>query len=126
MGLEEKRVQVREWILAEGMRSQGSRYGKAGEFFYAPGDAAPARAISLGSRELLLNVYNITANHGRYDERWGMSESVLITKVTPETVKKCVAWAKRGPTRKEIREKADQQSAKRDVAWAQEQGFPAP
>ena len=97
--LGEKRDLVRGWLIQEGLRSKGSRSGKAGEFFYHPesgGGFAPSRAIALGSRDLILNEY-------RNDESWGLVNSELISKVTLDLVKKWATWAASGPTRKELR-----------------------
>lgn len=113
MPVSDKRDIVMGWLKAEGFRSQGTRSGKAGEFFYLPSsDGTPSRAVAVGAREMLLNEYIISSSYGRYDERWGMAESVLLSKVTEDMVKRAAVWAKKAPSRKELRERADVQAEK--------------
>lgn len=101
MSLVQKREQVIQWLTEAGMRPKGSRYGKAGDFFYPPvayGET-PTLAISVGARDLLLNSYLMT---GR-DERWVMKDAELISSVDEDLVKKWVAMTKDAPTRSEVR-----------------------
>lgn len=101
VSLAEKREQVIGWLMAAGMRPKGSRYGKAGDFFYPPvgyGET-PTLAISVGARDLLLNSYLMS---GR-DERWVMEDSELLSKVDEDLVKRWVGLTKAAPTRSEVR-----------------------
>lgn len=103
VSLAEKREQVVGWLKQAGMRLQGSRYGKAGDFFYPPlpyGET-PTLAISVGARDLLLNSYLMS---GR-DERWVMEDAELLTKVDEDLVKLWVEKCKAAPTRSEIRKR---------------------
>lgn len=94
----EKREKLIADIKAAGLVAMGTRSGKAGEFFAARGlKSAPTRAISVGTRDVLLNEFDM------YDEKWKMFKSDLISATTPEALAKWVAWVNAGPARGDVR-----------------------
>ena len=94
----EKREKLIADIRAAGLASIGERSGKAGEFFAARGlKSAPTRAISVGSRDVLLNEFDM------YDEKWKLFKAELISATTPELLAKWVAWVNAGPARGDLR-----------------------
>lgn len=101
-GPAERVSDTREKLIAQiqsmGLAPMGKRSGKAGDFFAARGlDSAPTRAISVGTRDVLLNEFVM------YDEKWKMFKAELISKVTPELLAKWVAWVAAGPSRGAVR-----------------------
>ena len=97
-GVDEKRVKLIADIKAAGLVPMGTRSGKAGEFFSAKGlKSAPTRAISVGTRDVLLNEFDM------YDEKWKMAKAELISATTPELLAKWVAWVNAGPSRGDVR-----------------------
>ncbi len=97
----DRRIEIKQMLREAGLTSVGQRSGKAGEFFYptvlsggsyARG-GAPNRAIALGNREVLLNVFDSR------DQKWKMYASELISKITPETIQKWAAWVIAGGAR---------------------------
>lgn len=94
----EKREKLIADIKAAGLAALGTRSGKAGEFFAARGlKSAPTRAISVGTRDVLLNEFDM------YDEKWKMFKAELISATTPELLAKWVAWVNAGPARGDVR-----------------------
>lgn len=104
----DRREDVIKQLLDAGLSSMGGRYGKAGEFF-AYGHEAPAWAISVGRRDVLLNYYipeqRLSRGYVSWTGRWNLSRAELISKVSPETLNKWVAFLKKAPTREQEQEK---------------------
>lgn len=94
----EKRERLIADIKAAGLIAMGTRSGKAGEFFASRGlKSAPSRAISVGTRDVLLNEFDM------YDQKWKMAKAELISATTPELLTKWVAWVDAGPARGDLR-----------------------
>ena len=94
----EKRDKLIEAIKAAGLSHMGQRSGKAGDFFAPRGlGSAPSRAIAVGNRDVLLNLFDMG------DEKWKMMKVELISAMTPEILTKWVAWVNAGPSRGELR-----------------------
>lgn len=94
----DKREKLIADLKAAGLAPMGTRSGKAGEFFTARGlKSAPTRAISVGTRDVLVNEFDM------YDQKWKMSKSELISATTPELLAKWVAWVNAGPARGDVR-----------------------
>ena len=96
MSVDEKREEVEKWLIAAGLVSMGKRSGKSGEFYALRGDT-PTASIAVGRNSLMLNKFNME------DERWGMYDEALISKVTPEQIALWVEFLKKSPTRKQVR-----------------------
>ena len=99
--------EVKEKLIALGLHSLGSRYGKAGDQF---GTASGARRISVGRRDLLLNQLLVSVDNEyavrRPDTRWNLYRSFLLSRVTDDLLEKAVEWVKAGSTMIEVRDKA--------------------
>ena len=99
-----RRAELAAMITSGGLRNLGARYGKAGDFYGVKGSS---RAIALGKREVLKNVFNVQIyrdGHLRKPQTsWGMLESKLISQISDAEVTQWVAWASEGLTMVEIR-----------------------
>jgi hypothetical protein len=94
----DKREKVIADLKEAGLMSMGTRSGKAGDFFAARGlRSAPTRAISVGTRDVLLNTFDM------YDQKWKMAKAELISAVTPELLAQWVKWVNAGPARGDLR-----------------------
>jgi hypothetical protein len=96
---------IAEIFGAAGLHNQGARSGKAGEFWNAPGSG---RAISIGKREMLANVFYISQDfdYGRFlppDTRWNNKGSILHSKIDEPTLQKWAKWASQGMSTAEMR-----------------------
>lgn len=95
----DRRLEVKQMLLDAGLVSVGERSGKAGEFFYPSRlrgmglGGAPNRAIALGNRDVLLNVFDPR------DEKWKMKDAELISAITPEKISQWAAWVVAGGAR---------------------------
>jgi len=95
----DRRVEIKQMLVDAGLVSVGDRSGKAGEFFYPSRlrgmglGGAPNRAIALGNRDVLLNVFDPR------DEKWKMKDAELISKITPEVISQWAAWVIAGGAR---------------------------
>ena len=100
-------INIEDILLDEGLAEQGSRYGKAGEFW---GLTGLARVIAVGRRDINLNVFYVAIDSEgakrRPDTRWRLKDSVLKTKMTEPKLREWARWVKRGPTTKRVREEA--------------------
>jgi len=100
-------IDIEKILSEEGLANQGSRYGKAGEFW---GIAGSSRMIAVGRRDVLLNVFFVgidsTDAIRRPDTRWLMKNNVLKTKMTEDKLRKWAKWAKQGLSTKKLREAA--------------------
>lgn len=99
--------EVKEKLEAGGLRSLGGRHGKAGDWY---GIAGGARAIAVGKREFLLNVFTVSINDEYTLKKpaggWRMGESELLSKVTDKEIADAIKWAKKSPSMIEVRDKA--------------------
>jgi hypothetical protein len=103
-------VDVQAKLLAKGLHSLGTRYGKAGEQF---GMHDSARRIGVGGRDLLLNYFLVQIDD-EYSLRkpvigWRLYKDFLLSKTTDDLIDKAVAWVKTGPTMQAVRDAARQE-----------------
>lgn len=88
----------------EGLRHLGGRYGKAGEFWGLEGHS---RVISVGRRDILLNVFLISIGRddqmNRPDTRWVLHRSEYQSRLNEDTFRQWCAWVKRGYTTADLR-----------------------
>ena len=95
----DRRLEIKQMLVEAGLVSVGERSGKSGEFFYPSRlrgmglGGAPNRAIALGNRDVLLNVFD------HRDEKWKMKDAELISKITPEVISQWAAWVIAGGAR---------------------------
>ena len=101
----ERREEIARMLFSAGLRSLGTRSGKAGEFYGIKGSS---RAIAVGNRDILKNVFNAyqAGYGGRLQTSWGMYESKLISRISDAEVTKWAKWAKDGLTMIEVRNEA--------------------
>lgn len=108
-------AEIKDKLVSLGLSSLGQRYGKAGEFFGIEGGS---RTIAVGHRDLLLNRLQVSISHPEDaktpDTRWTMKESMLLSKVDDEFLRRAVDWAKAGTTSVALREKARQEYAQKN------------
>jgi len=108
-------AEIKDKLVAQGLSPLGQRYGKAGEFF---GIMGGSRTIAVGHRDLLLNRLQVSISHPEDvknpDARWTMKESMLLSKVDDEVLRRAVAWVKEGTTSVALREKARQEYAQKN------------
>ena len=96
--LEEKRDAVIAALKADGLFSMGRRSGKAGEFFSVRGlPSAPTRAISVGSRDVLLNEYDVL------DDKWKMNSANPFSLPSPPKTQEGQRHAFTAPARRSDR-----------------------
>lgn len=99
--------QVKAKLQERGLRSLGTRFGKAGEQF---GDGDSARRISVGGRDLLWNYFIASVNSEwtlkRPDEGWRMHKAILLSQVTDADIDAAVKWVKAGGTMIQVRNNA--------------------
>jgi len=106
-------------ILSSNLKPLGTYSGKAGEFWgiKKSGDKV-GRAISLGSKEVMLNSFFVEQRPGdkKQGSRWQMEDIKLITKMAMEerVLMAWIKWVKAGPTMKEIRQNVRMQEARGD------------
>lgn len=97
-------IDIERILLDEGLNSQGSRYGKAGEFWGIQGSS---RMIAVGRRDVLLNVFFVGIDSvvamRRPDTRWLMKNAEYKTKMKEEVLRKWARWAKKGISTAELR-----------------------
>jgi hypothetical protein len=113
--------EVKRKLREMGLPSLGQRYGKAGEFFGIHGGT---RVIAVGNRDLLLNRLQVSISYPEDlkspDTRWGMKESILLSKVDDDTLQQAVEWAKAGDTSVNLRQKVREEYQKKNsysVVW---------
>lgn len=107
--------QVREEIRAKleeaGLKNLGTRHGKAGEMFAV--DNESARRIGLGSRDLLMNYFQVYITDDyevkRPDQGWRLQQDILLSKVDDRVIKAAVQWVRKGPTMRKVRDDAREQ-----------------
>ncbi len=94
-------------LMDEGLQNLGERYGKAGTFY---GYKGGARAVSVGRRDVLLNVFYAMVSRPdqvkRPDTRWENYLSELKTKMTEDTLRKWAKYVKNGPSMISVRDAA--------------------
>ena len=104
-------------LREEGLQNLGDRYGKAGVFW---GFKGGARAVAVGRRDVLLNVFFVGISRPdqikRPDTRWEMYQAELKTKMTEEKLRKWAQFVKNGPTMIQVREAARNQYESRVAA----------
>jgi len=119
--LDEKRI---DWTAIEtmiletfkqgGLQNLGGRSMKHGDHWGIKGNSL---MIRVGRRELILSEWTPSYQYGKIKGKWGMRDSHLLSKVTPELLKKWVGLVKDAPTTKELRAK-ERENEKRSASRA--------
>ena len=113
-------VEIERILAEEGLRHLGDRSGKTGEFWGLPD---LARVISIGRRDVLLNVYLISISRPdqlrKPDERWNLKAADYQSKITDDTLRKWAQWVKKGPTKIELRNMARERYTSQQQAGAE-------
>lgn len=126
--LEEKRI---DWgaidaTLKDGLKDLqhlGSATGKHGSYYGIKGNSLKIR---VGKRELSLDEWTPTWQHGKLTGTWGNKEYILLSKVTAEDIAKWVKLVKQSPTTKEMRSQERKDVSRRhssDDDWDGGYGF---
>jgi len=100
----ERAEEIKEMLTELGLRHLGSRSGKAGEQYGMPDGA---RRIAVGGRDFNINEFKVYIGDEhqlkRPQESWGLLDFELLSKITDKRIERVVAWVKRGPTMKQVR-----------------------